>query len=65
MIVYEVRKPIKNAAIGLERQPGQTVNDVELRPVLGWRDALVQVGAIAPVVTAQPDPPKKAVKHAV
>lgn len=68
MIVYEVRKPIKNTAIGLERQPGQTINDAELRSALTWRDALLKVGAIAPVTAAQPAEPKdskKAVRNAV
>lgn len=68
MIVYEVRKPIKHAGIGLERQPGQTVNDAELRSALAWRDALLHTGAIAPVATTQPAEPKdnkKAVRHAL
>lgn len=68
MIVYEVRKPIKNAAIGLAREPGQTVNDADLRSALTWRDALLHVGAIVPMATAQPaesTPPKKGGKNAV
>lgn len=64
MIVYEVRKPIKNAAIGLERQPGQTVNDAELRTALAWRDQLMIDGAIVPKGTTEPAP-KKGGKHAV
>lgn len=62
MIVYEVKKPIKHAGIGLERQPGQTVSDAELRSAPGWCDSLVEEGALAPMNTA---PTKKAVKHAV
>lgn len=61
MIVYEVKKPIKHAGIGLERQPGQTVSDAELRSALGWCDSLVEAGAIMPQAQAT----KKAVKHAV
>lgn len=68
MIVYEVKKPIKNAAIGLERQVGQTVNDAELRSALPWRDTLIVDGAIVPTGTTETaEPPvtvKKGVKHA-
>lgn len=62
-VVYEVKKPIKHAGIGLERQPGVTVHSSELAATPDWRDALIAVGAIVAKPQPQEQEPRKAAKR--
>ena len=63
-MTYTVLKPIRNAGIGLTRQPGDCVRSDELAAVPGWCDALLAEKAIAPNEVMAPDK-RKAAKHAV
>lgn len=63
-MTYTVLKTIRNAGIGLERQPGEFLRSEELAAVPGWCDALLTEQAIAPMETIAPDK-RKAAKYAV
>ena len=64
-MTYTVLKTIRNAGIGLTRQPGEFVRSEEVAAVPGWCDALLAENAIAPNEVMAPDKRKAAKQHAV
>ena len=56
MAAYLVKKNIRMLGTGLERLPGQHVTDADFRTCPGWRDALLQEGAIENYTPTAPKP---------